>query len=359
MARRNHECGGIPVTCGPDALISAVWGSDRLSDPQSELSRLIYDIRHKIERNPDCPKLIISSPGIGYTLRTRPWRSNDCQATFTWGAPILHPRNFFGRRKELRQIRDASFVRPPQHVFVSGPRLAGKTSLLRFLEFLPHSTSEDLNAGFEPDDNIRRIAFIDLHDPRMWQMEGFLHAILARVGLRPVKVLDDFVTALSETPSVTIILDDIEEAASLDSAVWSALRFLGTSRAGSVSIVASSTHSVGALWDQCPQLRPVLRIASHEVPVGAFSEEEAWELINSSPLRFPDGEAQWIIDTSRREPCLLQILCDTFLKHLIDKESGDWKELALARCNVLAAARGSNALPIPIPLAVSPQEPEN
>ncbi len=153
--------------------------------------------------------------------------------------------------------------------------------------------------------------------------------------------IDRFTAALAEASPMTILLDDVEEAARLDPSVWDALRFLGASRSGSVNIIMSSTYSIGELWDRYETLRPLLRVTGHEILLGPLAGPEARELIASSPVPFPEEDEDWILENSGKEPCWLQILCDFCLRHLRGDRDAEWKTRALARCNAIMRLRGS------------------
>jgi len=71
MAQRNQANGGVPVLCTFDELITALWGDEALHT-QDDVTRIVYALRQKIERDPGTPVLIETARGLGYRLRTCP-----------------------------------------------------------------------------------------------------------------------------------------------------------------------------------------------------------------------------------------------------------------------------------------------
>jgi hypothetical protein len=54
---------------------------------------------------------------------------------------------------------------------------------------------------------------------------------------------------------------------------------------------------------------PFFNIFGYTATLGALTEMEARELINSSPIPFPEEDIEWILAESGLCPLLLQILC--------------------------------------------------
>jgi hypothetical protein len=63
---------------------------------------------------------------------------------FVVGSPILHPRCFFGRERELKRLFGLFKYIPLQNAAIIGPRRSGKTSLLQQLKNLATMSSEQL-----------------------------------------------------------------------------------------------------------------------------------------------------------------------------------------------------------------------
>lgn len=62
MARR----AGMVVT--HRQLLDKVWGSAKTNEA-SYLRVFVYQLRKKLEQNPDAPKLLLTAPGVGYRLK--------------------------------------------------------------------------------------------------------------------------------------------------------------------------------------------------------------------------------------------------------------------------------------------------
>ena len=58
---------------------------------------------------------------------------------FITGTPITHPRNFFGRHRELKRLFDLLKRHPLQNAAIIGKRRSGKTSLLHYLKLVAAS----------------------------------------------------------------------------------------------------------------------------------------------------------------------------------------------------------------------------
>lgn len=71
MAQRNADAGNAPVLCSHEELMAAVWDDEPLHR-RDELTRLVWDLRHKIEVDPAQPRLLETEPRRGYRLRTCP-----------------------------------------------------------------------------------------------------------------------------------------------------------------------------------------------------------------------------------------------------------------------------------------------
>ena len=70
MDQRNRANGQVPVMCTYEELLAAVWGEEPLHT-ESEVTKLIYDLRQKLEANPKEPQYLQTVKGLGYRLVTR------------------------------------------------------------------------------------------------------------------------------------------------------------------------------------------------------------------------------------------------------------------------------------------------
>jgi hypothetical protein len=71
MDQRNRANGNVPVMCSYDELITAIWG-DEINHIESEVNHLVYELRQKIESDPNDARFLQLVRGLGYRLETRP-----------------------------------------------------------------------------------------------------------------------------------------------------------------------------------------------------------------------------------------------------------------------------------------------
>lgn len=77
MISRNQENAGVPVVCGPDELLEAVWGPPESWDPYhpptvENLRDLVSDVRKAVEPDIKRPQLLQNLRGVGYRLHGFP-----------------------------------------------------------------------------------------------------------------------------------------------------------------------------------------------------------------------------------------------------------------------------------------------
>jgi hypothetical protein len=73
MDQRNRTNGYVPVMCTYEELITAIWG-DEIGHIETEVNHLIYELRQKVEPDPNEPRFVQAVRGLGYRLETRPSR---------------------------------------------------------------------------------------------------------------------------------------------------------------------------------------------------------------------------------------------------------------------------------------------
>jgi DNA-binding response OmpR family regulator len=71
MDQRNRANGNVPVMCTYDEIIAAIWG-DEPFHTEGEVTRLVWDLRQKVELDPKEPQLLQTVRGLGYRLVTYP-----------------------------------------------------------------------------------------------------------------------------------------------------------------------------------------------------------------------------------------------------------------------------------------------
>jgi transcriptional regulator with XRE-family HTH domain len=264
-------------------------------------------------------------------------------SAFITGTPITHPRYFFGRQKELKRLFDLLKRRPLQNAAIIGKRRSGKTSLLHYLKNITTTPTEQLRPRQKSDwlpspENYRWI-FVDFQDARLQSREGLLRYILESLKMSVPNPcdLDRFMDAVSsnlDRPTV-ILLDEIgvglQRCPELDDGFWESLRSLATNQTnGNLGFVLATPESPIELARSTGHSSPFFNIFGYTTTLGAMTEDEARELIASSPIPFPDEDIEWILNQSKCWPLLLQILCRERLFSLEDGETGDdWREAGL------------------------------
>ncbi len=264
------------------------------------------------------------------------------QAAFIVGPPILTPRQFFGRSRELRRIFTALNAALMQNVAITGLSRSGKTSLLHYLHKITRTPPADLRPGqyqaWLNEPQRYRWVYVDFQDPRVCHRDGLLHFILRQLNFPTPPTVDliqfvDIVCRYLVNPTI-ILLDEIQIALSnpeFTQQFWWSLRSLSSNLTdGNLAFVIAAQNKLPVLQDSS-RPSPFLNIFGHLIHLAPLSDAEALELIASSPLPFPPQDVEWILTQSGRWPALLQILCSTRLVALEENQSGDaWKNDALA-----------------------------
>lgn len=267
----------------------------------------------------------------------------DNPSPFIVGPPITHPRNFFGREREIKRLFNLLKHHPLQNAAIIGKRRSGKTSLLKYLENITTTSSEQLRLGQKSDwlpnpENYCWI-FIDFQDSRMASRERLLAYILEclRIPVPAACDLDCFMDLVSDNlnrPTV-ILMDEIgvglQRCPELDDEFWESLRSLATNYTeGNLGFVLATPESPIELAHHTGHSSPFFNIFGYTTTLGPLKEPEARELIASSPISFPVEDREWILNQSGRWPLLLQILCRERLFTIEDNETDDqWREEGL------------------------------
>jgi hypothetical protein len=255
---------------------------------------------------------------------------------FIAGPPIIYPRCFFGRGRELKRLFNL-WKRPPlQNAAIIGPRRSGKTSLLLYLKNITTTPPTELRPGQRTNwlsmPERYRWIFVDFQDPRVGSREGLLRYLLACLDL-PVPIpcnVERFMDVVSRdlrTPAV-ILLDEIAVALQrypeLDDFFWEGLRSLATNQVdGNLAFVLAAGEPPNQLACHSNLGSPFFNIFGYTAVLGPLTETEACELIASSPIPFPPADVDWILAQSGRWPLLLQTLCRERLITLEEGEASD------------------------------------
>ncbi|MDZ7961000.1 MAG: ATP-binding protein [Aulosira sp. DedQUE10] len=272
----------------------------------------------------------------------QPQPNNGQASPFITGPPITQPRYFFGREKELKRLFNLLKRHPLQNAAIIGKKRSGKTSLLHYLKNITTTPAAQLRLNQKSDwlpnpENYQWI-FIDLQDARMQNQERLLKYILESLKMQVPKPceLDYFMEVVSgnlHTPTV-ILLDEIgvglQRCPELDDGFWESLRSLATnSTGGNLAFILATPESPIKLAQNTGHSSPFFNIFGYTTYLGALTEQEARELIASSPIPFDDEDVEWILNQSQCLPILLQILCRERLFTLEEGEDENWREEAL------------------------------
>jgi DNA-binding CsgD family transcriptional regulator len=264
---------------------------------------------------------------------------------FIAGPPIIQPGRFLGRTRELRRIFNLLRRVPLQNAAVIGPRRSGKTSLLHYLRAIGTADPTQLRPDQKQDWLDRpeqyRWLFVDFQDARLGHPETLLRYLLTGLEL-PIPTpctLESFLDEVSgriAQPTV-ILLDEIgvalERYPALNNSFWESLRSLATNQAnGRLAFVLAAHESPADLAQAGGFGSPFFNIFGYAATLGPLEEEDARQLLASSPIPFPPADIEWMLERSGRWPYPLQILAR---ERLLTLEEGDpsptWRNEALAQ----------------------------
>jgi len=262
---------------------------------------------------------------------------------FIVGPPIMRPRDFFGRERELERIFGWWRSDPLMHVTLIGPRRSGKTSLLHYLRAITTTPASDCRSGqrtdWLPEPQRYRWIWVDFQDTRMHRRERLLQHLLAGCGIEVPQpcTLESFTDAMDnhdwESPCI-VLMDELGaglDLPQLDQEFWDCLRsLLNETTQGQLGFLLSSHKPPQELADEHSKTSPFFNMFQ-TLKLGPFTEAEALEFIASAPAPFPEKDVAWILSQSGRWPYLLQILCQEWLMALQQDQIGeDWRELGLS-----------------------------
>lgn len=262
---------------------------------------------------------------------------------FITGAPVTQPSRFFGRERELKRLFNLIKKHPLQNAAIIGKRRIGKTSLLHYLKNITATGVEQLRKGQKsdwlPNPKNYKWIFVDFQDHRMATRKKLMSYILECMDLKYPEncSLCDFMNIVSDNlrnPTV-ILLDEIgvglQRCPELDDEFWESLRSLTTNQTqGNLGFILATHSSPTELARSTGHSSPFFNIFGYTATLDALTEDEACELIASSPIPFAEEDVNWILEQSRHLPLLLQILCSERLFALEECDDDyNWQEEGL------------------------------
>lgn len=261
--------------------------------------------------------------------------------SFVCGPPITNPRMFFGRKQLLQRIFNRYKSVPFEHIIIIGERRSGKTSLLHYLSRITTTTDlrPEQKIDWLPNPRQYRWIWVDFQNPVMCQQEKLLQYLLSEMNL-PIPRncnLESFFDVMSDhtwEQHTIILMDEIGKgliAPDISLDFWGGLRSLVMSDVtqGKLGYVLAAHESLVEMAEDRGKTSPFWNMFVTE-PLGPFTDQEARELIGSSPHAFSVQDIDWILKNSGRWPSLIQIFCR---ERLLALESGDaeneWKQRGL------------------------------
>ena len=250
---------------------------------------------------------------------------------------IQNPREFFGRRREVRRIYSRIDASHPQSISVVGERRIGKSSLLNFV----HSKSNRREHMTTASDTI--CVYLDFQGKAEFDVPKFIDYLFNSMALETGdnscyrdcdRTLDELKNVIEKMHGkgkrMIVMMDEFECITNNDkfeAQFFSFLRSLANSYR-----VAYVTSSVDELQLMCHNEdisdSPFFNIFSN-LPLRPFTDQEARELIEApseacgAPLA---PYADRILDLAGRFPFFLQIACSSVIEPLLDGESeADWE----------------------------------
>lgn len=350
MHDKSFNCHKLAKMIGVAPISVNRWLNEEVTNPRCEN---VVEIINALKLTDDDGDSLLLSAGcrprnsmIKIQSQVKPELPEKPQALPLLGIPTSHPAQFFGRIEVLKRVRRA-WQQPAalQHFAIIGDRRSGKTSLLKYLQYVSQTPAADLRSDqpqgwhdWRPKDF--QFAFVDFQLATMSRPETLLSNILKQFNL-PVPepcdlihfsmVLDDHL----DKPTV-ILMDEIGaglQAPELDATFWSNMRALGNNCAdGKLGFVLSAHEAIHKLAEDNSKESPFFNIFGHTVHLKPLTEMEAQDLIRHFSKALTLEETNWLIQNSGCWPALLQILCDERLQALENGETSDnWKAEGLKR----------------------------
>ncbi len=229
---------------------------------------------------------------------------------FFYGGRIENPKDFIGRKAELRVIFSALehfSDGQAQHISMVGERRIGKSSLLY------HVTKIYSQRLKYPEKY--RFVFVDLDDPHNHTLHGLLSYILNNLGLPPSKniTLSYFTEAFEkfhnqDSLCPVICLDEFEHLANrkdeFPNDVYEAFRSLGSNN--KLAFITASKSPLSDLIHQSNMTSTFPNIFIQR-QLSEFNDDEVKELLNRAEPPFAAEEKEQILHLAGHHPAKLQI----------------------------------------------------
>lgn len=304
-------------------------------EPATETAVLYEHIRQGDISRQESERLLVPAP-------QPPMISHEA-TPFVVGPPIVQPAQFFGRERELKRLFNLLKRLPLQNAAIIGPRRSGKTSLLHYLRTITTTAPDHLRSRQQSEwlsgPERYRWVFVDFQDPRLSSREALLLHLLTHMGLPVPAACDldqflDIVTDQLHHPTV-ILFDEIgvalERYQELDDMFWESLRSLATNQVeGNLAFILAAPEAPDELAHYQGLGSPFFNIFGYTARLGPLTDNEARDLIASSPIPFSSSDVHWILEQSACWPILVQSLCRERLFTLEEGDQSDaWRADAL------------------------------
>lgn len=234
---------------------------------------------------------------------------SDPHNPFTWLDAIGDPDAFFGREKELRNLRD--YIRTRSNVQIVGPRRMGKSSLL-------------LAVGHRVKDWIEQpaFAFVDMEMANCHTVKGWLRCVAREWNWpKPPENLADFAdrvqAELRARRRLVLCLDEFEKfkdlAGEFTIDFFENLR--GCGQAG-VSILTAARMSLREIRKSGALLSPYYNTFAR-LDLGPFTDLEARAFVSlarTAVPEFTEDESAAILKSAKGHPLRLVFACHDVLE---------------------------------------------
>jgi len=334
--------GNVPSNADVERLAREII---RRSDVQRDwLERFLLHGRY-VDARRLCDELFPSGQAKIAVPTGRPTRSahgvEEELAPFVTGSPITHPRQFWGRERELRNLFPSLGRVPLRHTAIIGQQRSGKTSLLHYLRQVtlaqPNQLRADQRSDWLPQPGRYRWVFVDFQDARMTSQEGLLRHLLTELGLMVPEpcTLTSFLNVMADQlrDRAVLLFDEVGaalEQEAFDQRFWWSMRSLMTNLTGGLlGCIVTAQRPPEEHADEIGKPSPFFNIF-YRLDLGPLSEAETRALIAASPQPFEPAAAEWIIAHSQCWPILAQTLCHVRLMALENGEADNaWQDEGL------------------------------